>query len=83
MPYSIGTRVYTGPAEYDFSGANASFYTELEHLQCLAVIGEHALKVLQGQLSNDVFMQDKTTLQHHLLCNLKGELIAKIQKLTT
>ena len=79
MHYSIDSRTYSIPSEfYTQPQPSTSFYVELEHWGIINVIGEQAEFFLQGQLTNDVKLASDKTPQKQLLCNIKGQIVAKL-----
>ena len=49
-------------------------YCQLKNYICIQVQGDKALEFLQGQFTNNVYMNNKS-----LLCNIKGRIIATLQ----
>jgi tRNA-modifying protein YgfZ len=54
------------------------YHCYLSHYVIIDVIGEKAKTYLQGQLTNDILNLNDNTLSKQLLCNIKGQIIAKI-----
>ncbi|MCC5792530.1 MAG: hypothetical protein JJT82_08000 [Legionellaceae bacterium] len=73
--YCIDNRPYTftTPLAAELAiDLNKSYLCPLEHLTCLSVLGDHAEKFLQGQLSCDVSKVDAQHFVSGALCNLQG-----------
>lgn len=78
---SIGSRIFdfeTSIEETIQYSADNSYYCELSHYCIIDVVGEHAKTYLQGQLTNDLLNLKPNEISKQLLCNLKGQIIAKI-----
>jgi hypothetical protein len=78
MNYQIDTRNFLIPQDFFNKPNQNNFYSILNHMGFIKVIGEHAEQFLQGQLTNDIREVFETTLQKSLLCNLKGQIVAKL-----
>jgi folate-binding protein YgfZ len=79
MNYLIGTRRYEGPKTLNFNQTQEGFYSQLNHLSAIEFEGDQTLNFLQGQLTNHVINNQENHLQNNLLCNLKGQIIAKLR----
>lgn len=55
-----------------------TYYSELVHYTVIDIIGDGAKNFLQGQLTNDIFQLKPHLLSKQLLCNIKGQIVAKI-----
>ncbi|NBX85414.1 MAG: hypothetical protein EBQ95_07395 [Gammaproteobacteria bacterium] len=65
-----------------YSSSN-QYHCLLPHLLMIQVSGDKAKTYLQGQLTNDILNLKNNELTKQLLCNIKGQIIAKIYALET
>jgi folate-binding protein YgfZ len=57
------------------------YHCHLSHFIIIQVMGENSKTYLQGQLTNDILNLKPNELSKQLLCNIKGQIIAKIYAL--